>query len=87
MNIDNLIYQALQSNDPDMEFELRFGKYGRISSNIQESMFREVLKLTQGKKIYTYIDEDVLPGSKGVKKRTIYENSALTEQMFKTDLS
>jgi hypothetical protein len=56
MNIDRLInYTVENGSNPNMEFEILFGRYGRMSSNIKQSDFINVLKLSHGKITYKFI--------------------------------
>lgn len=86
MDIDHLISRVLCSNDPNMEFELRFGKYGRVSSNITEEQFFSVMRLKKNPQ-YSFIDEAIYDDTHKTKRRTTYVNSTHTEKMFKSGVS
>jgi hypothetical protein len=68
-----------------MEFEIRFGKYGKISSNIKQTAFMNILKLAH-RPSYKFIDETFYADSSNVRKRVIYRDSKQTEQMFKSGI-
>ena len=50
----NSKYDKTQYN---MEFEIRFGKYNRVSSNITQNTFFKVYNMAVSKKTYTLISE------------------------------
>ena len=63
MDLTKLINYAIEhgsQNTPNynMEFEIRFGKYNRVSSNINQNIFLKIYsKSESGKKTFQYINE------------------------------
>ena len=55
MNLSKLINYAMSHGkdntcEYNMEFEIRFGKYSRVSSNIKQNIFFKVYNRANGKK-------------------------------------
>ena len=62
MNLSKLINYAMSHGkdntcEYNMEFEIRFGKYSRVSSNIKQNIFFKVYNRANGKKSYKLTDE------------------------------
>ena len=62
MNLSKLINYAMSHGkdntcEYNMEFEIRFGKYSRVSSNIKQNIFFKVYNRAIGKKSYKLTDE------------------------------
>jgi hypothetical protein len=80
--------QSTRVESQNIEFEIRFGNYGRISSNIYPSTFSEIntyIKIfNKSKKInYTYI-KDIIFKKGYCKKRTVYQDTTgSVKQIFK----
>ena len=86
--MDRLINYALQHipiKHQNMEFEIRFGKYNRVSSNIKQDTAIKVHNKADGKKLYTFIDETFYNDNKPntIRQRIYYTDTKhLIKQMF-----
>ena len=80
MELNNFIKYALDNqSNKNIEFEVRFGTYNRVSSNIKQETFLKILKLSE-KKHYTFIKETIYQDK--FKKRIIYDNSSFVKNLF-----
>jgi hypothetical protein len=80
MILDKLINYAIASNDVNMEFEIKFGKYSRLSSNLTQKIFFNIMAIASGKsRSYQLIDETFYDD---IRLRVIYADSALVKNMF-----
>lgn len=76
----NLINYVLQNyhkfnNKNQLEFEIRFGKYNRISSNIKPAAFIKLVNSYTGVKHFQLIDETIYDnGKSSIKKRIHYKD-------------
>lgn len=86
MSINKLINYAIQNTSHSMEFEIRFGKYNRFSSNISQIIFFHILSLSGNVgKTYKLIDETFYENTR---KRVSYEDSAnILKNLFETNKS
>jgi hypothetical protein len=62
MNLSKLINYSMEhgkdnTKSQNIEFEIRFGKYSRVSSNIKQNIFLKVYNSAIGKKSYKLTDE------------------------------
>lgn len=70
----------------NIEFEIRFGKYGKISSNINLQVFNEIKLFLLSKKTivkYSYIN-DILYKSSDYRKRIVYESNNDVKKIFES---
>ena len=75
--IDFMLNNSHYQTDGNLEFEVRFGKYDKISSNIKPHTFAKILELgsvRSTKRKYTFIQENIY--ASGGKKRTTYGDNA-----------
>jgi hypothetical protein len=79
--IDFMINNSHNQVGGNLEFEVRFGKYDKISSNIKPHTFAKILELGTGSstttaccKKYTFIHESIY--ASGMKKRVTYKDDA-----------
>lgn len=81
-NLDKLVTYAIEHfADESMEFEVRFGKYSRISSNLSQNTFFQILALASGKsKTYQMIDETFYGD---IRQRIIYNDEAKSQPLIK----
>jgi hypothetical protein len=85
MAINNFIMHVLDNNGKTpngiLEFEIRFGIYNKISSNIKSDTFSKILGLCSSNKKFTFIKENIYAGE--FKKRTVYaDNNNLIQNLF-----
>jgi hypothetical protein len=92
MDLSKLINYAIehggeQRTGYEMEFELRFGKYSRISSNIKQNIFFKIYNRAIGKKTYKLIDETFYDtkDKDPIRQRIVYGDlNNLVKNMFCT---
>jgi hypothetical protein len=84
--LNNIINQ--NSNQFNIEFEIRFGNYGKISSDLSYLSFSEVnsfiKKSVKYKELsYTYIKDTIFKKGE-CKNRTVYNDNGIIKNMFKS---
>ena len=86
--LTNLINYAIQNNpkfsgNRQMEFEIRFGKYGRISSNIKKETFMRIVN-NKNKKTFQLIDEVIYESAEKspIRQRIIYDDNKSVKDLF-----
>ena len=92
MSLSNLINYAMSksidNNDKyNIEFEIRFGKYNNISSNIKQNTFFKIYKLSNSNKSYELISETFFntADKEPVRQRIVYnDTNNLIKSMFNT---
>ena len=90
MDLSKLINYAMEHGSENteqynMEFEIRFGKYNRISSNINQNSFLQIYHKSIGKKIFQYIDETFYDtkDKDPIRQRIIHnDNNNLIKSMY-----
>lgn len=90
MNLSKLINYAMEhgsenTSNYNMEFEIRFGKYNRISSNINQNVFLQIYHKSTGKKTFQYINETFYDtkDKDPIRQRIIYnDNNNLIKNMY-----
>ena len=104
MNLSNLINHAMSkstdnTNNYSIEFEIRFGKYNNISSNIKQNTFfkiykldriNEINKLKSHTKIYTLTSETFFntTDKEPIRQRIVYTDSKnLIKSLFDKNIT
>ena len=79
MDVKLYLERVLENIDKNIEFEIRFGKYDKISSNIKQSVFGEIYKWANKTKKFYYIQENIY---EKYKQRTIYLDTNEIKSLF-----